>query len=198
MSFPPSHSYTSHALPLPSQLEAESGKTLDFNHTAFSKTYLLPHYIQSTRIPIFKPNKNHPCVQFSHIQFSNYSFSTKMHTCSFLWEKYPHLPELTAQASLNIFWNLKWRWHLQFKHHTFPDRSLFKCCGQSSMKPHYSSVFIKSHLMYGWHSARCMSNEIQDPAFRELTISWKKQTHWCSRKFSHGKRQFANQFYTDC
>lgn len=67
-----------------------------------------------------------------------------MNTCSSLWEKYPHLPELTAQASLNIFWNLKWRWHLQFKHHTFPDHSLFKCCGQSSMKPHIPLYLLRA------------------------------------------------------
>ena len=37
---------------------------------------------------------------------------------------------------MNILWNLKLRWRLQSKHHTFPDRSLFKCCSQSSMKSH--------------------------------------------------------------
>lgn len=91
MSFPPSHSYTSHALPLPSQLEAESGKTLDFNHTAFCKTYLLPRYTQSTRIPIFKPNKTiHVC------SFHTYSSQTTA-----LASRWTHVPPY--EKNIHIF-----------------------------------------------------------------------------------------------
>lgn len=83
----------------------------------------------------------------------------------------------------------------------------------------YSSIFIKLHPIYAWHSARCMGNETQDPAFGELTVAWRKQTHWqilsaalgqCydrgsqreqrrgSGKSSHRKWHFADQLYTDC
>lgn len=85
MSFPFSYSYTSHALPFPSQLEMESGKTLVSNHTAFYKTHLLSHYTQPTSIPIFKPNKNHPCVL---VYSSQTTALAPRCTHSSLWEKH--------------------------------------------------------------------------------------------------------------
>lgn len=45
--------------------------------------------------------------------------------------------------SINAFWNLKLKWRLQSKHHTFLDHSFCKRCSQSSIKPQVSPHLLR-------------------------------------------------------
>lgn len=119
---------------------------------------------------------------------------------------------------MNIFWNLKLRWRLQPKHHTFPDHSFFKCCSQSSMKPHIPPYLLRpiqympgglraaqgmrsSPSIWGAHrlmkEADILADEVSSPA-SVLWLRFKTEQRRGSGKSSHRKWHFNDQHYTDC